>query len=137
MNRKILFFLVFLLIIGWIFYFKLKPSNFSLLLDFKEPTPVSPVYYLKKTREQIQSLFIMGDRDSAEWNFILSQKRATESQLLCKYNLLNLGNKQLLLAQKHYLKGTFYLNKLIDKIDTNFLLQEREKTENLIKNTCK
>jgi len=137
MNHKILFILIFLLIIGWIFYFKLKPSNFSLLLDFKQTTPVSPVYYIKRTREQIQSLFIMGDRDSAEWNFTLSQKRATESKILCKYKLLDLGNKQLLLAQKHYTTGTFYLNKLIDKIDINFLSQEKEKTENLIKNTCK
>jgi len=137
MNRKIVFFLVFLLTIGWIFYFKLKPSNFSLLLDFKQPTPVSPIYYIKKTREQIQSLFIIGDRDSTEWNFILSQKRAKESQILCDHKLLKLGNKQLLLAQKHYTTGISYLNNLIDRIDTNFLSQEKERTENLIKNTCK
>ena len=137
MNHRVAFFLCILLIVGWVFYFKLKPNNFSLLLNFKQPTPVSPVYYLKTTREQIQSLFIMGNRDSSEWNFTLSQKRALESQILCDHKLSDLGNKQLSLAQKYYKTGTSYLNNLIDKIDTNYLSQEKGKTENLIKNTCK
>ncbi len=137
MNRWLVPFLFFFLIIGWISYFRIKPQNFSLLLNFRQPTPVSPLYYLKRAREKLQSIFIMGSRDSAEWSFTLSQKRAIESQILCNHKIFILGNKQLLLAQKYYFEGTTYLNKLIDKIDINFLLQEKEKTENLIKITCK
>jgi len=137
MNRRLVPFLFFLLIIAWISYFKLRPENFSLFLNFRQPTPVSPVYYLKRAREQLQSIFIMGNRDSAEWNFTLSQKRVLESQILCDHKLSSIGNKQLLLAQKYFEKGNSYLVNLIDKIDTNYLQQEKEKTENLINTTCK
>ena len=125
------------LIVSWIFYFGLKPNNFSLLLNISQPTPVTPIYYLKQIRERIQSLFIMGDRDLSEWNFILSQKRIVESTILCEHNLDTLAEKQLLLAQEYYKKGTFYLNNLIDKLDVNYLIEEQNKIKNLIENTCK
>lgn len=87
MKPKNIFFLLFVLAIFWLLYFRLKPANFSLIFDFKQPTPVSPLYYLKSLRQQIQSFFIMGDRDLAEWNFTLSQKRLSEAQILCQHNL--------------------------------------------------
>ena len=137
MKPKNIFFLLFLLVIFWLIYFRLKPANFSLIFDLKQPTPVSPLYYVKSLRQQIQSIFIMGDRDLAEWNFTLSQKRLSEAQILCQHNLTKLGQKQLLLSQKYYQKGNFYLNNLIDKVDTNYLLQEKLKIETLTKTSCK
>jgi len=140
MNRKNIFFLLIILIIliaTWIFYFRLKPNDFSLIFNFKQPTPVSPIYYIKKGREQIQSLFIMGDRDSVEWNFILSQKRLVEAQILCNHQLKKIGIHQLLLSQQNFDRGSNYLNNLINVIDTNFLVQEQQKIQNLIENTCK
>lgn len=137
MIRKLIFITLFIFCFAWIAFFKLKPENFSLIINIKKLTPVSPVYYLKIAREKLQSIFIMGNRDSAEWNFILSQKRALESQILCDYKLFDIGKKQLLLANKYYEEGSSYLIKLIDVIDTNYLQQEQEKAKILINTTCK
>lgn len=137
MKYKVIFLFFIFFVVSWCFYFKLKPNNLSLLLSVNQPTPLSPIYYLKQTRERIQSLFIFGDRDLSEWNFTLSQKRIVESTILCKHNLNSLGKKQLLLAQNYYQKGTYYLDNLINKIDTNYLLQEKNIVKNLIENTCR
>lgn len=137
MNRKNIFFLLIILVVIWIFYFRLKPNNFPLIFNFKQPTPVSPIYYIKKGREQIQSLFIMGNRDSTEWNFILSQKRLIEAQILCNHQLKKIGIHQLLLSQQNFNEGSRYLSNLVDIIDTNFLVQEQQKIKNLMENTCK
>lgn len=137
MIRKLIFITLFIFCFAWIVFFRLKPENFLLIINIKKLTPVSPVYYLKIAREKLQSIFIMGNRDSAEWNFILSQKRALESQILCDHKLFDIGKKQLLLANKYYEEGSSYLIKLIDVIDTNYLQQEQEKAKILINTTCK
>ena len=137
MKRKAVFIFFVFFAIAWIFYFGLKPRNLPLIINIKQLTPVSPIYYFKTSREKLQSIFIMGDRDSTDWNFTISQKRATEAKILCDQNLTKLGQQQILTAQKYYDKGILTLNKLIDRIDTNYLVQQKEKSENLIKNTCK
>jgi len=136
MLRKI-FLSIVLILFFWILYFGLKPKNYFLIFHPKQLTPVSPIYYIKSIREKLQSLLIMGDRDTTEWNFTLAKKRAQESHILCQNDLLDLGQKHLIKAQKHYQIANQYLDILIDKIDTNFLVQERDLTLNLINTTCK
>jgi hypothetical protein len=137
MNNKYIFFIFLFFIIGWILFFGLNFRNIFLVFDFKNPTPVSPIYYVKRGREQIQSLFIMGNRDSADWNFNLAKKRIIESDKLCNNKLVKLGKKHLSLARNNYSRGVFHLNYLIDVVDTNYLMQEEKNIEDLLKRTCK
>jgi hypothetical protein len=137
MSRKYIFFILLFLGIGWFWFFGLNFKNAFLIFDFKNPSPVSPIYYVKRTREQIQSFFIMGNRDSADWNFNLAKKRIIESDKLCSNKLIKLGKKHLSLARNNYDKGIVYLNHLIDVVDTNYLLQEKKNIENLFEVTCK
>jgi len=134
-TKKIILFLL-ISIFSWIFFFGLRFDTLFLVFDYKKPTPVSPIYYLKVAREKVQSILIMGDRDETEWNFILSQKRSSEAKILCNYRLNSLAKKQSLFAQKYYNNGLIKLNNLIDKIDTNYLIEQKEIAKHLIEDSC-
>ncbi len=99
-------------------------SNIELLLNPRLVTPASPLYYIKTSREYLQSKFIFGDEDLATWYFNLATKRITEAEILSTHNLKTYSNNQLNLAQNYQEKGYSHLKPLIDVIDTN-LLQEK------------
>lgn len=137
MKLKKIFFFLFFIILFWVLYFDLSFDNLILVLHPKKITPVSPFYYLILSREKIQSFFIMGQRDTTDWNFTLSQKRIQESIILCNYGLDKLAIKQSNYAKKHFQEGQVGLDNLIDKIDTNYLLFHKNTVQNLINtNKC-
>jgi hypothetical protein len=136
MKRRLFIFtiLIFFGLFFWIIFFGLKFDSFKLIFDYKGTTPVSPLYYLKRGREKVQSFFILADRDLVEWNFVLAEKRIFESQKLLNYGLYNLAKKQLDLAKNSYENGLVYLAPLIDVVDTNHLIEKKIKLKKLIEN---
>lgn len=113
-------------------YFGITPKNAILIINPHEITPVSPLYYIKVSREYLQSQFIFGDEDLSLWNFTLAKKRLEESKILNSYHLNNLSQKQIELAQIYQNQGILHLNKLIDKIDVNYLIKLRDNNQTLL-----
>ncbi len=108
-------------------------SNMDLLLNPKLITPVSPLYYLKISREYLQSKFVFGDEDLANWYFTLAEKRIAEARLLKNYGFKSLKNQQKKLAQYYQDLGWSHLKVLIDVININYLKDKFDKNEQQIK----
>lgn len=109
-------------------------SSLILVINPKQVTPLSPIYYLKITREFFAQHFVFGDEDLATWNFNLANKRLTEAEILIKYNLKPLAKKQVDLAHGYQTVGYRHLKPLIDVIDTNLLQQQYAQNQQRIKN---
>jgi len=117
-------FLVLLLV--WIMFWGITPKSAVLLISPRLITPVSPLYYIKIGREYLQAKFIFGDQDLSFWNYTLAKKRLAEGQILKKYGLEKAARDQIKLASMYQKKGDFYLQKLIDRIDVNYLIKLRD-----------
>lgn len=107
-------------------------SFLLLLFSVSNSTPISPIYYLKVTREFAQSMFFYGDYDKAYWHLTLAQKRIRESDLLLQKGFNDLSKTQLMKAKNEQKIGQQYLNKLIDVVNTNFLQQMSSQNQNEI-----
>jgi hypothetical protein len=114
------------LFFGWVIYWGITPKSISLIVDIHKITPVSPLYYIKTGRESLQSLFVFGDQDLSFWDFTLAQKRLEEAQALQSYSLKKPTQMQIDLAKKYQQEGITHLNRLIDKIDVNYLIKLRD-----------
>lgn len=101
-------------------------KNFKLLINPKLATPVSPVYYIKAGRESLQSLFVFGNEDLANWYFDLATKRIKEAKILQQHDFSSLAYRQIDLAQYYQDQGFKHLKPLIDVVDTNFLKEKFE-----------
>ncbi len=94
------------------------------------PVIVGLTYYtIKTTRETIQSQFIFGDEEQAFWKFNLVDKRLDEAATLKKIGLTSLSQRQVKLAQEYQNQAETHLNKLINVIDVNYLLELRDKNQ--------
>lgn len=113
----------------WFIYWGITPKSAILIFNPYEVTLVSPLYYIKIPREHLQSQFVFGDEDLSLWNFTLAKKRLEESKILSKYNLNALSQKQKLIAQSYQNKGIYYLDKLINKVDVNYLIKSRNENQ--------
>jgi hypothetical protein len=96
----------------------------GLIILFGPASPVSPAYHIKIGRENLQHIFVIGDQDQADWYLTLAQKRLQDAISLKKAGWSRLADSQFLLAAKHYNVGNSYLDKLIDKMDVNYLIQK-------------
>ena len=134
--RKLFLGLGFLLILFlvWCIYWGITPNSLFLIVSPNEVTPVSPLYYIKIPRERLQSMFVFGDQDLSLWNFTLAKKRLEEAKILQRFNLNKAAQIQTGTALAFQQKGESYLNNLIDRIDTNYLIQFRNENQKLINN---
>lgn len=108
----------------------------GMLAVFKlHSTPLSPLYYLKTSREFMQSLFVFGDEDKAYWYFTLAEKRLVESKSLQNKHLNWLAKIQLNTAKGYFDQGNNYLKNLIDKADVNYLIQKSDRISLDLKNS--
>ncbi len=107
-------------------------KSLNLMLDPKKVTPLNSLYYIKITREYFQSKFIFGDIDLAKWDFDLAKKRLDEALILKSSGSSKPAKAQVSTALKYQAKGVSLLNQLIDKTDTNFLIQERDDNKKLL-----
>lgn len=133
--KKIILSLVIVFIIYSFYLINFNYQNFPLLIDPNQITPVSPVYYVKLTREFFQSNFVFGDEDLSYWYFTIANKRITEAQILKGHNLNTLARNQLELAKYEQAKGFSRLKVLIDVIDTNNLQRLYEENQERIDKT--
>ena len=83
--------------------------------------PPSPFYYLKITRETIQTLFIFGDEDRANWVLTKAGKRLEEAEKLRNKKLNFLSDMQIDKAKDYQEEALKLLEGLKDKTDINYL----------------
>ena len=83
--------------------------------------PPSPLYYLKTSRETIQTFFIFGDEDKANWLLIRADKRLTEAQKLKAKNLQHLAQIQVNTAKQYQTEAGTLLESLKDKTNITYL----------------
>lgn len=98
-----------------------SPQNINLVFNPKQITPVSPLYPIKVSREKLQSLFVFGQIDQANWNLTLAEKRLTEATILRDHNLLSLSMIQLNLAKSYQSKANDLIMALKETTDTVYL----------------
>lgn len=100
--------------------------------------PPSPLYYLKITRETIQTFFIFGDEDKTNWLLTRAGKRLTEAEKLKKKNLNFLADIQINTAKKYQSEAETLLEILKNKTNITYLTdrynQNSEKLNSLKSN---
>lgn len=128
-TKKILIFGVTIIFLYLFYRINFNQKNLELLINPSKITPISPIYFIKNLREGIQSKFIFGDEDLANWYFELSRKRILEARILKAYGFKSLANQQKNLAQKYQDLGWSHLQILIDVTDVNYLKEKFVKNE--------
>ena len=107
--------------------------NISLLFSVKNPTPVSPLYYVKITRENFQSFFVFGPIDQAGWHLTLAEKRIQEAQILKEHFATTLFKHQIKLAKDEQQKAEIIISELKGKTDTQYLETTYNRNQQAIK----
>lgn len=110
-----------ILLIGLYYFFLATPKNSKLIFDPRTITPASPLYLVQSAREHLQSMFVLGDLDTAGWHLTLAQKRIEEAKILKNHELTHLSLQQITKAQQHQAETQIIITKLQGKTDTNFL----------------
>lgn len=95
--------------------------------------PPSPLYYLKITRETLQTFFIFGDEDKANWLLVRTEKRITEAEKLKSKNLDFLANIQIQTARNYQSESKVLLDYLKDKTNINYLTDRYNQNEDRLK----
>lgn len=134
LNKKIIPLGIILVAIYFIYFLDSNPKNISLLVNPNQITPVSPIYYVKLSREFLQNKFVFGNEDLSYWHFTIASKRINEARILKDHNLNTLAQKQLELAKNEQNQGFSRLKGLIDVIDTNNLQQLYKDNQEAINN---
>jgi hypothetical protein len=96
--------------------------------------PPSPLYYLKLSRETIQSLFIFGDEDQANWYLTRADKRLTEAKKLKQRKLDFLADMQIETAIQYQMEAEVLLKQLKDKTNTTYLQDRFNQNVETVKN---
>ncbi len=81
-------------------------------------------FYLLVVREEVQSLFVVGNEDNANWNLTRSEKRMNEAKIFKIIHLGFLSQRQLDLARVFQTKAASFIEKERDHADINYLLQK-------------
>ena len=95
--------------------------------------PPSPLYYLKITRETLQTFFIFGDEDKANWLLVRTEKRITEAEKLKSKNLDFLADMQIQTAKNYQVDSKSLLDYLKDKTNINYLTDRYNQNEDRLK----
>lgn len=95
--------------------------------------PPSPLYYLRLTREEIQTFFIFGDEDQANWLLTREDKRLTEALKLKQKKLAFFEGKQLDLAKNYQSEAELLLVRLKDKTNINYLIDKLNQNKDKVK----
>lgn len=88
---------------------------------FLGTVPPSPLYYVKISRETIQSYFIFGEEDRANWLLTRADKRITEAQKLKEKNLNFLAQIQIKTAWDYQREVGILLEDLKNKTNITYL----------------
>lgn len=88
---------------------------------FLGSVPPSPIYFLKITRETIQTFFIFGDEDKANWLLVRAEKRLDEAQKLKNKNLNFLAGIQIKIAHDYQDQSAKILEDLKNKTNITYL----------------
>jgi len=95
--------------------------------------PPSPFYYLKITRETIQTNFIFGTEDKANWLLTRADKRLTEAQKLKSKGFNALAETQIQTAIDYQKQSEILLLELKDKTNTTYLTDRYNQNSDKIK----
>lgn len=87
------------------------------------------VYPLKLAREYAQSQFVFGNEDKTYWYFRLANKRIHDARFFRSIGLGQVAAYQEDLAWDYQRQGCQYLRTLVDKVDINYLKQERDRND--------
>jgi hypothetical protein len=94
------------------------------LVLFFGSAPPSPVYFIKISRETLQSLFIFGEEDRASWALTLAEKRITEAEKLNAKKMDFLADNQLRIAENYQSEAEVLIESLKDKVNRNYLFDK-------------
>ena len=83
--------------------------------------PPSPLYYLKVTRETLQSLFVFGDEDKANWLLLRADKRLSEAEKLKMKNMEFFAGMQIDTAKQYQIEAEEILEVLKNKTNITYL----------------
>lgn len=96
--------------------------------------PPSPLYFLKVSRESVQSLFIFGDEDRANWILTLADKRLNEAQKLRLKKLNYFSAFQINTALKYQNEAQGLLEILKNKTNIIYLRDKYNQNDEKLKN---
>lgn len=95
--------------------------------------PPSPFYYLKASRELIQSVFIFGTEDKANWILTLADKRLVEAEKLKMKKLDFIAAFQIKTARNYQFEAESLLEILKDKTNTTYLRDKYNQNSDRLK----
>lgn len=96
--------------------------------------PPSPLYFLKVSREGVQSLFIFGMEDRANWLLTLSDKRLVEAEKLKKKKMGFIASFQINTARNYQSEAENLLEILKDKTNITYLRDKSNQNNDKLKN---
>jgi hypothetical protein len=95
--------------------------------------PPSPVYYLKVTRESIQTFFIFGSEDKAGWFLTRADKRITEAEKLKTKHLDFFASQQIRTAMDYQSHAQIMLEDLKNKTSITYLTDKYTQNSDRLK----
>lgn len=96
--------------------------------------PPSPLYFLKIARESVQSVFIFGMEDRANWLLTLADKRLNEAQKLRLKKLNYFSAFQIDTALKYQNEAEVMLEILKNKTNITYLRDKYNQNDEKLKN---
>ncbi len=87
------------------------------------------IYPIRWGREYAQSHFVFGDEDRTYWYFRLANKRLHDARFFYSIGLAPVAAYQEDWAWEYQRLGCQKLKTLVNKVDINYLLQERDRNE--------
>lgn len=99
--------------------------------------PPSPVYYLKVTRESIQTFFIFGSEDEAGWFLTRAEKRITEAEKLKAKNLDFFAGQQIQTALSYQSQAQIILEDLKNKTSITYLTDKYTQNNDRLKSLAR
>lgn len=95
--------------------------------------PPSPLYYLKISRESIQTFFVFGSEDNANWLLTRAEKRITEAEKLNSKNLTFIADIQKQQAIEYQSEARRLLDDLKNKTNINYLTDKYTQNNDRLK----
>lgn len=96
-------------------------------------TPPSPLYYLKIARETVQTFFIFGDEDKANWLLTRAEKRIAEAEKLRSKKLDSLAQMQVDTAKTYQSEAEIILQDLSNKTNITYLRDKYNQNQDRLK----
>ena len=99
------------------------------LILYLGSAPPSPLYYLKISRETVQSFFVFGDEDQTNWLLTKAEKRITEAEKLKAKKINFFAQIQIQSAKTYNSEAQTLINDLKNKTNVTYLVDKHTQNQ--------